>query len=226
MAERKIISIVGEVAGIRPFDPKNSTDIYRLHAIFGALPAEFSPQLRGLTQPQVLTRIEETQPGLAGAESNTYYFAVVGMDRGMLPAEEVNQTQGWICFKPDTYAQELYKRRVLPQFNRALEIVYARFPESPVSHHMASGVRQACALVGRMYSQFGPIQDLLITAYVLPHNKGSQQVLKAAGFEDRGKSGLMMGEKCFGAYSLDWRRLTDTLQRRAGQELFPTTPRS
>ena len=194
-----------EVAGIRPFNPQNPLDADRLHTTFQLLPSEFS-NMWSRTREDIDVEIEITRPEDTVPNKLTYYAVVSNSPD--LPLEEKDQVQGWISVEPDLNAKKLTELGILPRHREALEIVYARFPDSPVRRHVASGVRQVCARMGETYAQNGSLADLLITAYVLNRNAASQGLLRASGFRDHGDSNLWLADQVpFRVYALDWQSL-------------------
>ncbi len=196
---------ISEIAGIRPFNADSPADVDRLHTIFRLLPSEFS-NIWNLTKEDIVEEIAITRPEEAVPRKATYY-AVTGNEYN-LPPEETDQVQGWISIEPDSNANKLKSLGVLPEHRDALEIVYARYPDSPVRRHIASGVRQVCSRIGEMYSQSQALSDLLITAYVLGRNTASQHLLLSSGFRNWGESNLWLGQNRYQAYALDWNLLT------------------
>lgn len=222
--------IAGETAAIRRIRGNDSEEFKRL--------AEIDKDPNRIqwfeSRPDDYVVMNSTELRAFAQESNKHLlFIVSGSEQ--VSSEEKYKLQGWIKVNPDAEdrIRQIKERKPieLPEATKLemVEISYARHPDAS-PHQMASAVRQVCVKLASMMSNADKLsstsyaelyKNIIVTAYVLdkePPNTASINVLRSAGFEEKGKIRYdAYMEKDDRLFVLNW----DTLFQKISQKVDP-----
>lgn len=233
---REHINYIGQVAGIRKFDPTDRIDMQRLEKITNHKEA-MEWMVGGETSEQDILDWAATDWKVKGANKDALFAitaATPGVEKALTVEDEIGEVQGftWFYYGNDEREnfQKVIDKKIVEKPSTAdpiYEISYAKHPDAP-PRHIASGIRQACLELfkaGRRKNESPSVEKpkMHILAYIDPNNKNSILVAEASGFERKGSIVLedeQGNPEENEVYTLNWEKLNNLMHKFADDEFW------
>lgn len=222
---REHVSYVGQVAGVRRFDPTDGPDMQRLKQILHS--KEVAEYMTDADMPDSdIVEWANDDWQLKGGSKDVLFAitaATGSVDKGLTEKDEIGEVEGFVWFYHSGEGRQNFKevvsKGIVEEPSRATpfyEISYAKRPDAPPKH-IASGVRQACLELfkaGRRKNESDKVlqPQMNIIAYIEPENKSSALVAQASGFEKKGSINLPDDEgkpELNDVYMVNWEKLNE-----------------
>lgn len=226
---RRTTRVIGENSAVRLIDWRDRMDMQRYKDIDRSLPEEI--RNKNSTERELVNEIRKNRPGKEKKADALWIYGVVGSEG--ISEEEVGELQGMVNVYRDETVDKIKAKEFVPQDTPAenvLEVLFSKHPQAQEGQ-IASALRQVCLKLSRTSAETGSEKEIkppfVITAYSVPENKESHNVLKAAGFKNKGRIELYSeeeGDITYDVFVLDWKKLNEAVQKNSHKELFKNRP--